>query len=67
MEDVLDVYQGEYSDEHPLICMDEASKQLLEDTYLSIPIAAGRVRREDVLSLQVAQQRLCRTGLVCVR
>lgn len=47
MEDVLDVYHGEYSDEFPLICMDEASKQLLEDELPAIPMATGRVRRED--------------------
>lgn len=28
MEDVLDVYHAEYSEEFPLICMDQASKQL---------------------------------------
>jgi hypothetical protein len=47
MEDVLDVYQREYTEEFPLICMDEASKQLLEDELPSIPMAPGRVTRED--------------------
>lgn len=47
MEDVLDVYHAEYSDEFPLICMDEASKQLLADTYGSLPMTPGQVRRED--------------------
>jgi hypothetical protein len=29
MEEVLDVYQEEYDEKRPLICMDEASRQLL--------------------------------------
>jgi hypothetical protein len=47
MEDVLDLYAQEHSPEEPLICMDEASKQLLRDTTPSIPPAPGRPRRED--------------------
>ncbi len=31
MEDVLDVYQETYDEQHPLICMDEASRQILAD------------------------------------
>ena len=30
MEDVLDIYEAEHSEKEPLICMDEASKQVLE-------------------------------------
>ena len=29
MEDVLDVYHRPYDPEHPVVCMDEASKQLI--------------------------------------
>ncbi len=47
MEDVLDIYQNEYSEEYPLICMDEASKQLLEDELPAISMSPGRPRRED--------------------
>lgn len=47
MEDVLDVYTAEYDDEHPLICMDEASKQLLESEVESLPLAPGQPVRED--------------------
>lgn len=47
METVLDTYTAEYSDDEPLICMDEASKQLLTDVELSVPLKAGHPRRED--------------------
>jgi hypothetical protein len=47
MEDVLDVYAAEHSEDEPLICMDEASKQLLEDGMPSLPVAPGRPHRED--------------------
>lgn len=47
MEDVLDVYAQPHSEEEPLICMDEASKQLLDDGLPSIPCAPGRTQRED--------------------
>ena len=29
MEDILDLYAGSHADDEPLVCMDEASKQLL--------------------------------------
>jgi hypothetical protein len=47
MEDVLDVYAGAHSEEEPLICMDEASKQLLRDEQPAELVAPGRPARED--------------------
>lgn len=47
MEEVLDVYAMEHPADVPLICMDEASKQLLRDDVPSLPPAPGRPRRED--------------------
>lgn len=47
METVLDTYTAEYSDEEPLISMDEACKQLLADEEPSLPMAPGRPKRED--------------------
>jgi len=41
------VYARAYSDAEPLICMDEASKQLLRDAAESIPLSPGRPARED--------------------
>ena len=35
MEDVLEVYCGKYDEKNPLICMDEASKQLVEEVRMS--------------------------------
>jgi len=47
MEEVLDVYAAEHSEEEPLICMDEASKQLLRDEQAPLPLEPGRPVRED--------------------
>jgi hypothetical protein len=47
MEDVLDVYKLPPSEEIPLVCMDEASKQLLRDEQPALPMAPGRPTRED--------------------
>jgi len=47
MEDVLDLYAAEHTEEEPLICMDEASKQLLRDVHPPAAAAAGRPARED--------------------
>lgn len=42
METVLDVYQAQYDEKHVLICMDEASRQLLDD--LNTPLAPRPAR-----------------------
>jgi hypothetical protein len=48
MEDVLDVYcRGGYDTRHPLICMDEASKQLLGSGPDPLPPKPGIPARED--------------------
>ncbi len=48
MEDVLDVYAAAgYDDRHPLICMDEAAKQLLGHTQAPLPLAPGQPAKED--------------------
>lgn len=47
MEQVLDVYAAPPSDEEPLVCMDEASKQLLAGLHEPIPPAPGRRAKED--------------------
>lgn len=38
MEDVLQVYHRPYDPEHPQVCLDETSKQLVE--HAQLPIAA---------------------------
>lgn len=47
MEEVLDLYAAEHPADEPLICMDEASKQLLADVAAPAPPAPGRPARED--------------------
>lgn len=47
MERVLDTYHSDYSDDYPLICMDEAAKQVLSDLNPVLPISPGQPRRED--------------------
>lgn len=47
MEDVLWVYQLPYDRRYPVICMDEASKQLIGEVNAALPLRAGRVRCED--------------------
>lgn len=47
MEDVLDVYQARYDASHPLICMDEAARQLLSDVFDPLPLRPGAPRRVD--------------------
>jgi transposase len=47
MEDTLDVYKRPYDETHPLICMDESSKQHIKDTRQPIPAKPGAVARYD--------------------
>jgi hypothetical protein len=47
MEDVLEVYQRPHDPTKPLVCLDEASKQLLSDTREPVPMRADRPRRVD--------------------
>ena len=47
MEDVLDVYARPLDPKRPLVCLDEGSKQLLEDSRPSLPMEPGQPLRED--------------------
>lgn len=47
MEDVLDVYQRPLDARRPLICLDEASKQILSETRPPLPLAMGQPARKD--------------------
>jgi hypothetical protein len=42
MENVLEVYRRPYDPAHPVICMDETSKQLVAETRIAIPPQPGR-------------------------
>jgi len=47
MEEILDVYQETYDEKHPLICMDEASRQVVSDVTLPLPMKPGAAKRVD--------------------
>ena len=58
MEDVLEVYQRPYEVNRPLICLDEASKQLVGETRKAIRGKPGQPKRVD------AEYRRCGTASV---
>jgi len=47
MEDVLAVYTRPHDPDHPLVCLDETSKQLTAETRMPILMKAGRPARFD--------------------
>jgi len=47
MEQVLSVYQQPVSQQQPLVCMDETSKQQVKETRLPLPGRAGDVEKYD--------------------
>jgi len=47
MEDVLAVYHRPYDPDRPVVCADEATKQLIGETRAPVPAAPGRVERFD--------------------
>jgi DDE superfamily endonuclease len=47
MEDVLEVYHRPYDAQRPLVCLDEASKQLIGEIEKPIPAAPGQPERVD--------------------
>jgi hypothetical protein len=47
MEDVLEVYHRPYDEKRPLVCIDEASKQLVGETVRPLPPEPGQPERFD--------------------
>jgi hypothetical protein len=47
MENVLEVYKRPYDPDHPVVCFDEKSKQLVGEIATPIPAAPGRVECHD--------------------
>jgi len=47
MEDVLEVYQRPHDPQHPVVCLDETTKQMIVETRAPIPPAPGRKARHD--------------------
>jgi len=47
MEDVLTLYHEPYDPLYPMVCFDETSKQLIQETRLPLPAEPGQVQRYD--------------------
>ena len=47
MEDVLEVYHRPYDEKRPLVCLDEASRQLIGEVTRPIPAQPGQPERFD--------------------
>ena len=47
MEETLELYKKPYDPNHPLVCMDESSKQQIKETRQPLPAAAGTAERDD--------------------
>jgi hypothetical protein len=47
MEDVLEVYTRPHDPDRPVVCLDEASKQLVADVTPPLPMQAGQPVRQD--------------------
>jgi hypothetical protein len=47
MEDVLEVYHRPYDPDRPVVCLDEASRQLISETRVPVPAEPGRPARQD--------------------
>jgi hypothetical protein len=47
MEDVLEVYHRPYDEKRPLVCLDEASKQLVGEVVQPLPAEPGQPERFD--------------------
>ncbi len=47
MEDVLELYRKPYDPKYPVLCMDEASKQLIAETRVPLPAKEGQLARYD--------------------
>jgi transposase len=47
MEDILDLYAQPLDEQHPLVCMDETSKQLLGEVREPLPLQPGQPLRYD--------------------
>lgn len=47
MEEVLAVYQRPYDPDFPVVCLDEATKQLVKETIAPLPAQPGQPQRVD--------------------
>lgn len=47
MEDILGIYKRPYNERHPVVCMDESTKQLIKETRKPIAVKRGQPERYD--------------------
>jgi len=47
MEDVLNLYAQPFDPEYPIVCMDEASRQLIGQVITPLPVQPGQPRLQD--------------------
>lgn len=47
MEDILEVYQRPYDPARPVVCLDETSRQLIEETRVPLPALPGKTAKMD--------------------
>ena len=47
MEDVLEVYQRPYDPEYPVVCLDEANRQMIEEIRSPLPVRPGACKKVD--------------------
>jgi hypothetical protein len=47
MEDIIELYGKPFDEKEPVICLDEKSKQLLEDSRRGFPVASGKIAIRD--------------------
>lgn len=56
MEQVLDVYCRPYDARHPVLCMDEQPKQLIDEVRVPVPACPGKAAKED---FEYVRQGMC--------
>jgi hypothetical protein len=62
MEDVLQVYARPYDPEHPVVCLDEQSKQLIGEVAAPQPAEPGKPARVDY---EYARNGTCNLFMMC--
>lgn len=62
MEMVLDVYKRPFDAQFPVVCMDEAPKQLIGETRKAIPISPGQPVRYD---FEYRRNGICNIFIAC--
>jgi hypothetical protein len=62
MEDVLQTYQWPYTPARPVVCMDEASKQLIAEIAAPLPPRPGQAKRVDY---EYERKGVCNQFMLC--